>query len=161
MADVKLRGAVPEDAPAIASLLYASFVEFRPLYTPEGFEATAITTEEVLGRMSEGPVWLAVREDSLLGTVAAVARGPVLYVRGMAVLPSMRGRGIGEALLKAVEAFAMEHGHTTLLLTTTPFLDSAIRLYERSGFSRTAGGETDLFGTPLFSMEKKLHASAG
>jgi hypothetical protein len=63
--------------------------------------------------------------------------------------------------LKAVEAFAMQHGRTTLLLTTTPFLDSAIRLYERLGFSRTVGGETDLFGTPLFTMEKKLHASAG
>lgn len=161
MADVKVRSAVPEDASAIASLLYASFVEFRPLYTPAGFDATAITTEEVLARMSEGPVWVAVRENSLCGTVAAVARGAALSVRGMAVLPSVRGKGVGEALLKAVEAFAMEHGHTTLLLTTTPFLDSAIRLYERLGFSRTAGGETDLFGTPLFTIEKKLHASAG
>ena len=71
------------------------------------------------------------------------------------------GKRVGEALLKAVEAFAMQHGHTTLLLTTTPFLDSAIRLYERSGFSRTAGGETDLLGPPLFTMEKRLSTSAG
>jgi GNAT superfamily N-acetyltransferase len=161
MADVKVRGAVPEDAPAIASLLHASFVEFRPLYTAAGFEATAITAEEVLVRLSEGPVWVAFWKDSLCGTVAAVPRGAALYVRGMAVLPNVRGQGVGETLLKAVEAFAQEHGHTTLLLTTTPFLDSAIRLYERFGFSRTAGGETDLFGTPLFRMEKRLHASDG
>jgi GNAT superfamily N-acetyltransferase len=160
MADVNVRSAVPEDAPAIASLLYASFVEFRPLYTPAGFTATAVTAEEVLVRLSGGPVWVALWEDSLCGTVAAVARGAALYVRGMAVLPSVRGKGVGEALLKAVEAFAMEHGHTTLLLTTTPFLDSAIRLYERFGFSRTAGGETDLFGTPSFTMEKRLSTSA-
>jgi GNAT superfamily N-acetyltransferase len=159
--DVKVRGAVPEDAPAIASLLYASFVEFRPLYTPEGFAATAITAEEVLVRLSEGPVWVALREDPLCGTVAAVARGVALYVRGMAVLPSARGKGVGEALLKAVEAFAIEHGHTMLLLTTAPFLDSAIRLYERLGFSRTTDSETDLFGTPLFTMEKRLSTSAG
>lgn len=161
MTDVKVRGAVPEDAPAIASLLYASFVEFRPLYTPAGFEATAITDGEVLVRMGEGPVWIALWKDSLCGTVAAVARGTALYVRGMAVLPNVRGQGVGEALLKAVEAFAMEHGHTALLLTTTPFLDSAIRLYEKFGFSRIAGGEADLFGTPLFSMKKRLHASVG
>src|SRR5438445_8096181 len=105
MADVNVRSAVPEDAPAIASMLYASFVEFRPLYTPEGFAATAVTADEVLVRLSEGPVWVAVLEESLCGTVAAVARGTALYVRGMAVLPSVRGGGVGEALLKAVEAF--------------------------------------------------------
>lgn len=160
MTDVKVRRAVPEDAPAIASMLHGSFVEFRPLYTPEGFAATAITAEEVLVRLSEGPVWVALWQDSLWGTVAVVARGAALYVRGMAVLPTVRGKGVGEALLKAVEAFASEHGHKTLLLTTTPFLDSAIRLYERFGFSRTAGGETDLYGTPLFTMEKRLGASA-
>ena len=160
MADVKVRRAVPEDAPAIATMLYASFVEFRPLYTPEGFAATAVTAKEVLVRLSEGPVWVALCEDLLCGTVAAVARGAALSVRGMAVLPTVRGKGLGEALLKAVEVFANGHGHTTLLLTTTPFLDSAIHLYERFGFSRTAGGETDLFGTPLFSMEKRLSAWA-
>jgi GNAT superfamily N-acetyltransferase len=160
MTDVKLRRAVPEDAPAIASLLHASFLEFRPFYTPAGFEATAITTEEVLDRMSEGPVWIAVGEDSLCGTVAAVARGAALYVRGMAVLPSVRGKGVGDALLKEVEAFAVGHGYGRLLLTTTPFLDSAIRLYERFGFSRTTGGDTDLFGTPLFTLEKRLSTSA-
>jgi len=161
MADVKVRRAALEDAPAIATILYASFVEFRPVYTPEGFTATAVTAEEVLVRLSEGPVWVALWEDSLCGTVAAVARGTALYVRGMAVLPSVRGKGVGETLLRAVEAFASEHGHTTLLLTTTPFLDSAIRLYERFGFSRTAGSEADLYGTPLFTMEKRLGASAG
>jgi hypothetical protein len=75
MADVKVRSAVPEDASAIASMLYASFVEFRPLYTPQGFAATAITAEEVSVRLSEGPVWVALGKDSLCGTVAAVARG--------------------------------------------------------------------------------------
>jgi GNAT superfamily N-acetyltransferase len=160
MTDVKVRKAVPEAALAIASMLHASFVEFRPLYTPEGFAATAITAGEVLVRLSEGPAWVALWQDSLCGTVASVARGAALCVRGMAVLPAVRGKGVGEALLKAVEAFASEHGHQTLLLTTTPFLDSAIRLYERFGFSRTAGGETDLYGTPLFTMEKRLGASA-
>jgi GNAT superfamily N-acetyltransferase len=160
MADVMVRRAVPEDAPVIASMLHASFVEFRLLYTPEGFAATAVTAEEVLVRLSEGPVWVTRWEDSLCGTVAAVARGSALYVRGMAVLPTVRGKGVGEALLKEVEAFAVGHGYGALLLTTTPFLDSAFRLYERFGFSRTTGGETDLYGTPLFTMEKRLSTSA-
>ena len=159
MADMTVRRADAEDAAAIASVLYESFAEFRPLYTPRGFAATAITAEEVTARMSEGPVWVALRKDSICGTVAAVARGATLYVRGMAVLPSVRGQRVGQALLQQVEIFAAEHRHETLVLTTTPFLDSAIRLYEKSGFYRTADGSTDLYGTPLFTMEKRLGAS--
>ncbi len=41
-----------------------------------------------------------------------------------------------------------------MFLSTTPFLHSAIRLYERFGYRRTDDGMNDLFGTPLFTMEK-------
>jgi GNAT superfamily N-acetyltransferase len=153
-----VRGAVPEDAAAIASVLYQSFAEFRPHYTSRGFAATAIGTEEVINRLTEGPVWVALWEDSICGTVAALARDEALYLRGMAVVPGTRGKGAGEALLKQVEAFATQHGHQRLLLTTTPFLVSAIRLYEKFGFYRISGSSADLFGTPLFTMEKKLQA---
>jgi ribosomal protein S18 acetylase RimI-like enzyme len=47
-----------------------------------------------------------------------------------------------------------------MFLSTTPFLIGAISLYERAGFRRTGEGPHDLFGTPLFSMEKVLHAKA-
>jgi len=161
MSDMRVRRARPEDAGAVASILYESFAQFRALYTPQGFSATAITADEVLVRMSEGPAWVALWEDSICGTVAAVPRDAALYVRGMAVLPRVRGMGAGEALLKEVETFAIEHHYRTLLLTTTAFLDSAIRLYERFGFYRTAGGSSDLFGTPLFTMERQLGAPTG
>jgi len=159
MADVRIRTAVPEDAPAIACMLHDTFAEFRPLYTSRGFAATAIGVEEVLVRITEGPVWVALWGDSICGTVAAVARGRALYVRGMGVLPTARGKGTGEALLQQAETFAIEHGLETLVLTTTPFLISAIRLYERFGFCRTPDGPSDLFGTPLFTMGKRLSPS--
>ncbi len=159
MAAMRVRTAVAEDALAIAGILHDIFAEFRPLYTYRGFAATAIGVEEVLARMTEGPVWVALWEDSICGTVAAVARGRALYVRGMGVLPTARGKGAGEALLQQVETFAIDHGLETLLLTTTPFLISAIRLYERFGFCRTPDGPGDLFGTPLFMMEKRLSVS--
>ncbi len=151
---IQIRRAARDDAPAIAEVLYQSFVEFRPLYTDGGFAATALAAEHVLARMQEGPVWVALCEAVILGTVAAVVRGGSVYVRGMAVLPVARGSGAGAALLRQVEDWALSNGHTRLFLSTTPFLDSAIRLYEKSGFRRTDDGAHDLFGTPLFTMEK-------
>jgi hypothetical protein len=38
----------------------------------------------------------------------------------------------------------------------TPFLNTAIRLYEAFGFRRMNDGPHDLFGTPLFTMEKTV-----
>ena len=83
-----------------------------------------------------------------------------MYVRGMAVLPTARGDGIARMLLEHVESYAVAHRFKSLFLSTTPFLDSAIALYERFGFMRNGDGPHDLYGTPLFTMRKQL-SSAG
>ena len=59
-------------------------------------------------------------------------------------------------LLEQVEQFAREQDADRLYLRTTPFLERAIRLYERSGFRRSEEGPLTLFGTPLFTMVKTL-----
>jgi GNAT superfamily N-acetyltransferase len=153
----RIRPALKSDAAAIAEVLERAFAEYRPLYTPGGFAATAINTEQVLERMQEGPVWVAVDSERVVGTVAAVLQsGNACYLRGTAILPEARGGGIGGLLLAAVEDFARRSGSEVLTLSTTPFLDRAIRLYERAGFVREQESLHDLFGTPLFTMSKKL-----
>jgi GNAT superfamily N-acetyltransferase len=146
----------PEDAPVIAAVLHASFLEFKSVYTQGGFAATTPGAEQVLARMREGPVWVALHEGVVMGTVAAVVKDESVYVRGMAVLPAARGSGAGTALLQQVEGWSAGQRCGRIFLSTTPFLNSAIRLYERFGFRRTNDGLHDLFGTPLFTMEKTL-----
>ena len=153
---VEIRRAGADDAAAISTVLYESFKEFRVLYTDGGFAATALGAEQILLRMQEGPVWIALRGDAVLGTVAAVVKGESVYVRGMAVLPASRGAGAGAALLREVESWAGSERCGRLFLSTTPFLASAIRLYERFGFRRVEEDRQDLFGTPLLTMEKKV-----
>jgi putative acetyltransferase len=151
---VRIREAVSEDAPSIASVLRESFMEYKALYTQEGFDATTPLSEQVRSRMQEGPVWVALVNDAVVGTVSAVPKGESLYLRGMAIVPVARGRRIGESLLMRVEIFAYERGFKRLFLSTTPFLGRAIQLYERYGFRRSVEGPDNIFGTPLFSMEK-------
>ena len=90
----------------------------------------------------------------MVATVAAVAKGASVYVRGMAVLPATRGSGVGAALLRTVESWAAGEGYGRMFLSSTAFLTSAIRLYEGFGFRRMEEEPQDLFGTELFTMEK-------
>ncbi|HEV8581928.1 MAG TPA: GNAT family N-acetyltransferase [Thermoanaerobaculia bacterium] len=153
---VRVRPASPADAESIASLLRAAFAEFEALYTPQGYQATTPAGDEIRNRFAEGPIWIAEQQEAIAGTVSAVLKDEGLYIRSMAVYPWTRGRGVATLLLDAVEQFARGRSCSRLFLSTTPFLASAIRLYERAGFRRTDEEPHDLFGTPLVTMVKEL-----
>ena len=151
---VTIRAATAADAASIASVLADAFVEFRDLYTPDGYRATAPAHDEVERRLADGPIWVAEIGGQVTGTVSAVVREDGVYVRGMAVGRSARGAGIGKRLLKQVHEFAAAQDRSHLYLSTTPFLSTAIQLYQRAGFIPTSAPPYELHGTPLFTMEK-------
>lgn len=153
---ISIRLAESSDAAAVASAIFEAFVEYRASYTPEGFAATTPAADTIRRRLREGPVWVACRQGAIVGTVSAVSIGAACYIRSMAIVPAARGVRLGRVLLQRVEEFAAAQGHTYLLLSTTPFLARAIRLYEQAGFRRTGDGPHDLFGTALFTMVKPL-----
>jgi putative acetyltransferase len=157
--DITIRLAQDIDAEAVSSLLHESFAEYQRLYNSDSFAATAIPSDQIVSRIAEGPVWVAVSDERIIGTVSVIPKGASLYLRGMAVLPIARGQRIGELLLTRVEQFAVTGMFRRMLLSTTPFLDRAIRLYEHFGFQRIDEAPYDLFGTPLFSMEKVISVS--
>ena len=101
-------------------------------------------------------MWVALRGGVTVGTMAVVPRGEALYIRSMAIVPAAKGSGIGELLLKHAETFAAAHAYRQLVLSTTPFLTRALRLYDHFGFRRSGEGPHDLFGTPLFTMVKDI-----
>jgi GNAT superfamily N-acetyltransferase len=151
-----IRMGQPQDALEVASVLKKAFTEYEPRYTKEGYVATTPDAAAILHRMQEGPLWVADCENQVVGTAAAVNKETGLYIRGMAVLPAARSHGLGQLLLEEIERFAVQNGCRRLFLSTTPFLHRAIRLYESFGFHPTNEGPHDLFGTPLFTMEKAL-----
>lgn len=60
---------------------------------------------------------------------------PLMNVHDVAVLPSVRGQGIGQALLGAAEAHARERGCCKLTLEVLTGNRPALRSYERFGFA--------------------------
>jgi ribosomal protein S18 acetylase RimI-like enzyme len=85
----------------------------------------------VLAFDAAAPVGLAI---GFLGLSTFQAR-PLLNIHDLAVVPSHRGRGIGRALLMAVEAKALQHRCCKLTLEVQDDNSRARELYERFGFT--------------------------
>ncbi len=65
-----------------------------------------------------------------------LAVGDEAEIRMLGVRESARGRGVGEALVRACIALAKADGNPRLVLSTAPNLIDAQRLYPRLGFAR-------------------------
>ncbi len=82
MNNVIIQNAPIADAPCISKVLLDSFIQFKSFYTPEAFAATTVSADEVLKRLKEGNVWVAVKDEHIMGTVAVVKKEDDLYIRG-------------------------------------------------------------------------------
>lgn len=82
---------------------------------------------EVVGAVTWCPVGSSHRE---------VARAGEAEFRALGVLPRVRGRGVGELLVRACLERAREEGYQVLVLSSGEWMAAAHRLYERLGFVR-------------------------
>jgi uncharacterized protein len=154
--EIRVHRAERADAVAIAAVMETAFAEHRAQYSEGGYRATVVSASTVEARLEEGPVWVAVRDRQVIGTLSAVPTGSTLHLRGMAVVPEARGLGVGDLLINRATEWALPTGFDRLSLDTTPFLAAARRLYERHGFVVADQPARDLYGTPLISMVQDL-----
>lgn len=157
IAGICLRKAKDEDAPGILACLCEAFEEFRGWYTPEAFLDTVLRGETLRERMENMSVYVAVNPGSqVVGTIACnVLCSGEGHLRGMAVLPSMRGNGVAAQLLRQAERELQLRGCARITLDTTEPLERAMHFYEKHGYHRS-GRISDFFGMPLIEYEKAL-----
>ena len=70
------------------------------------------------------------------GLMADLAGPGEAEIRMLAVAPAARGRGAGEALVRACVDRARAAERTGIVLCTQPVMHAAHRIYERAGFVR-------------------------
>lgn len=102
---------------------------------------------DVAGRAAVAEVLVATANDTVLGGVtfvpdggpmADIARPGEAEIRMLAVAHEARGRGAGEALVRAcVERARGVEGCVRVVLSTQRTMHAAHRIYERLGFVRT------------------------
>jgi ribosomal protein S18 acetylase RimI-like enzyme len=143
-------------------------IEVRPVHPDEYEEAGRVTASawepwddpsyegfsaylrDVAARATIAPVFVAVDDGSILGSVTlemrerlpefGQARAPLppdeAHVRSLSVAPSARRRGVARALMVRCIEYARTNGKTIVTLNTGEENVPAQRLYESLGFRR-------------------------
>lgn len=116
------------------------------LDTPRAFANTyavsaAYPDESWIARLTSMRVWLAMVDDRPVGTIAiwhsADQPEDEVYVIGMWVSASERGRGVGDLLVSTALDAAGQDGYARVFLEVAEENLPARRLYERHGFAQT------------------------
>lgn len=101
-------------------------------------------------------IWIVEQAGRRVGSLVLQDRGAVAQLRYFIVLPEVQGRGIGQTLMDAFQAFAREKGYTAAYLWTTGEQSVAVNLYEKTGFGLTEQKAANGFGWPLVELRYAL-----
>lgn len=146
MSEIRVRPALPEEAPRTAEIAVAAYQTDGLLDEDNTYEAHLRDADS---RFTHADVLVAVDDaDEVLGSVtvaragtpfAQIARDGELEFRMLSTAPAARGRGVGELLTRAVVDRARESGCRRVVLCVVDRNANAIRLYLRLGFVRLPG----------------------
>jgi ribosomal protein S18 acetylase RimI-like enzyme len=138
--EIQVRRAGVEDAAEIARLLRDFNVEYDEPTPP--VEELAETVARLLG---EGEITVLLAGEGPDGLSLFRFRpgiwsaGSECYLQELYVIPSLRGRGIGRALLEATIELARDSGADGIDLNTGETDTAARALYEGMGFTNREG----------------------
>lgn len=136
---MQIEAATPEDIPALCALLSALFAQ-EAEFTPDA-AAQARGLAMIIGDPRVGSVLVARRDGEVVGmvnllfTVSTALGERVALLEDMVVAPSVRGAGVGSALLTAAIDFARAQRCPRITLLTDRVNADAQRFYARHGFT--------------------------
>jgi GNAT superfamily N-acetyltransferase len=146
--NLELRDARETDRHAIQSVTLAAYEQYASQMNGI-WELYRTNILETLANVKPAEQIVAETKDGIVGTVLLYPAGTQLHapdgtsvtlplpeIRLLAVIPSARGRGIGQALMQECLRRARQSGATAITLHTTDMMNVAMRMYERIGFVR-------------------------
>lgn len=144
--DITIRPAAPDEYAALGEITAQAYLGDGLLDFGES-DQYLDELRDVPKRAAEAEVLVAVADGRVLGGVtfvpaggpmADIARAGEAEIRMLAVSPAARGRGVGEALVRAcLERARAVEGCVRVVLSTQPSMHTAHRIYGRLGFTRT------------------------
>ncbi|MFE7836615.1 GNAT family N-acetyltransferase [Streptomyces sp. NPDC057474] len=167
--DIAIRHVAPDEYAALGEITAQAYLGDGLLDFGES-DVYLGELRDVAKRAAEADVLVAVADGRVLGGVtfvpaggpmADIARTGEAEIRMLAVAPEVRGRGVGEALVRAcAERARTVDGCVRVVLSTQRAMRAAHRIYERLGFTRTPERDwnplPDRFDITLITYELTL-----
>ena len=137
---IAVRPAHTSELAEVGELTIDAYAEF--MVADDGY---ARHLRDAVTRAREAELYVAVLDEALAGTVTFCPEGSPWCelaqpgegeFRMLAVRPSVRGRGVAEALVSVCLERSRELGYQAVVLSTLPDMSAAHHLYQRMGFRR-------------------------
>jgi ribosomal protein S18 acetylase RimI-like enzyme len=123
----------PEEAAVVRDLMLAAFSEYEGVLTVRS-SAMDETVEDVAAHIPQGGAVLARMGAETVGSGRYELRDDHIYIGRLSVLPEHRGRGIGAAMMLAMEQRGILAGKPEARIGVRTMLPKNIDLYERLGY---------------------------
>lgn len=146
--EIAIREAGESDVEKITEVTLEAYAEYGKLMPEDIFKGYMDNIKRTIAG-EDGPVQrlVAERGGEIVGSVLILPAGMTVEesdgttytyenteVRLLAVLPAMRGQGIGEALMNECVRRVREAGQVKLALHSVSFMVPAQKLYQKMGF---------------------------
>ncbi|MGF1481508.1 MAG: GNAT family N-acetyltransferase [Cyanophyceae cyanobacterium] len=132
------------DRAAAAAVIQQVLQEYGLPWEPAAADRDVLDVENSY-LASGGEFWVVEEQGNIVGTAAyyPIERGQnAVEIRKMYLLPSARGKGLGQVLLQALEQAIAARGFEQIWLETASILREAVQLYENCGYRPASGVET-------------------
>jgi predicted N-acetyltransferase YhbS len=144
MSDLVIREARDDEMDDVAALIVDAYAEYAARMSPDAWSSYASEIANVRGRMEDSVLLVAQLDGRLVGSVTIFAgwRGAqpgTTGLRLLAVLPEIRGEGVGRALMEECVSRAKAAQKERIVLTTTQEMAAIRELTDSMGFIREPG----------------------
>ncbi len=129
-----IRRATIQDAPAVFEILQTAFKEYSVITGQNKLEALSETVEDICREIASKAVYIAVIDDTIVGTVRLDIHGDEAYLSRFAVDYNNRNIGIGKALMSVVDKYLTGKGVRKVTLHTASRHGVLMRFYYSRGF---------------------------
>ncbi|GAA1791829.1 GNAT family N-acetyltransferase [Nocardioides hankookensis] len=161
-AGVAIRRARPEDLAVVGEITVAAYAEFTD-GPDDGYIALLA---DAARRDREAELWVAEVDGRVAGSVTIALPGSAWReiaaddegeFRMLAVSPTARRRGVGDALARLVDDRFRELGFRGIVLSSLAQMSSAHRIYERLGYHRVPDRDwSPAPGVDLLAFAKEM-----
>lgn len=125
--------ALPEDAPVIHAIQMRAFAEEGRISENVDIPPLTESIAAIESLIRTQTVLVARNGSAIVGSARGILEGSTCTIRGVLVDPSWQGKGIGAALLAAVEQ--LHPDVECFELTTNTLVPGNVQFYERRGYA--------------------------